>query len=58
MFGLERAHVAAAVPGDWRGLATATPGEAHEWHAAMAQARAQGSFVLAGPQHCAVATRP
>jgi SAM-dependent methyltransferase len=41
-----------------RALGVLTPGEAQEWHAAMAQARAQGSFVLAVPHHCAVGTRP
>ena len=40
-----------------RALGVLTPGEAQEWHAAMAQARAQGSFVLAVPHHCAVGTR-
>lgn len=41
-----------------RALGVLTPGEAQEWQAAMAQARAQGSFVLAVPHHCAVGTRP
>ncbi|MGH7310988.1 MAG: methyltransferase domain-containing protein, partial [Candidatus Rokuibacteriota bacterium] len=41
-----------------RALGVLTPGEAQEWHAAMAQAAAQGSFVLAVPHHCAVGTRP
>jgi hypothetical protein len=41
-----------------RALGVLTPGEAQEWHAAVAQARAQGSFVLAVPHHCAVGTRP
>jgi SAM-dependent methyltransferase len=41
-----------------RALGVLTAGEAQEWHAAMAQARAQGSFVLAVPHHCAVGTRP
>jgi SAM-dependent methyltransferase len=40
-----------------RALGVLTAGEAQEWHAAVAQARAQGSFVLAVPHHCAVGTR-
>ena len=41
-----------------RALGVLTPGEAQQWHAAMAQARAQGNFVVAVPHHCAVGTRP
>jgi SAM-dependent methyltransferase len=41
-----------------RALGVLTPSEAQEWHAAMAQARAPGSFVLAVPHHTAVGTRP
>jgi SAM-dependent methyltransferase len=40
-----------------RALGVLAPAEAQAWHAAMAQARAQGSFVLAVPHHCAVGTR-
>jgi SAM-dependent methyltransferase len=40
-----------------RALGVLSPAEAQEWHAAVAQARAQGSFVLAVPHHCAVGTR-
>jgi ubiquinone/menaquinone biosynthesis C-methylase UbiE len=41
-----------------RALGVLTPGEAQTWHAAMAQARAAETFVLAVPHHCAVGTRP
>lgn len=39
-------------------LSALTPAEVEEWQAAMAQARAQRSFVLAVPHHCAIGTRP
>jgi SAM-dependent methyltransferase len=32
--------------------------EAEEWRAAVAQARAEGTFCIARPSHCAVGTRP
>jgi SAM-dependent methyltransferase len=41
-----------------RALGVLSPDEARQWHAAVAQARAEGGFVLAVPHHCAVGTRP
>ena len=52
------AHLVARPPAGVVSVYLLSPGEAQQWHAAMAQARAQGSFVLAVPHHCAVGTRP
>jgi hypothetical protein len=40
-----------------RALGVLSPDEVQQWHAAVAQARAEGSFVLAVPHHCAIGTR-
>jgi SAM-dependent methyltransferase len=39
-------------------LSALTPDEAIEWQTAVAQAEAQGAFVLAIPHHCAIGTKP
>jgi SAM-dependent methyltransferase len=39
-------------------LAALTPAEAETWHAAVADATRAGTFFIAQPYHCAVATRP
>jgi ubiquinone/menaquinone biosynthesis C-methylase UbiE len=39
-------------------LPTLTPDAAQEWHHAVAQAEAEGTFFLATPFHCAVGTKP
>jgi hypothetical protein len=38
-------------------LSALAPDEAMEWQAAVAQAAAQGAFVLAVPHHCAIGTK-
>jgi SAM-dependent methyltransferase len=38
-------------------LSALTPDEAMEWQTAVAQAEAQGAFVLAVPHHCAIGTK-
>jgi ubiquinone/menaquinone biosynthesis C-methylase UbiE len=39
-------------------LAALTPAEAAAWHQAVAAAARQGTFFIAQPYHCAVATKP
>lgn len=39
-------------------LSALSPDEAMEWQTAVAQAEAQGTFVLAVPHHCAIGTKP
>ena len=39
-------------------LSALSPDEAMEWHTAVAQAEAEGAFVLAAPHHCAIGTKP
>jgi SAM-dependent methyltransferase len=39
-------------------LAALTPAEAVMWHEAVAAAECQGTFFIAQPYHCAVATKP
>jgi SAM-dependent methyltransferase len=39
-------------------LAALTPAEAARWHQAVAAAECQGTFFIAQPYHCAVATKP
>jgi ubiquinone/menaquinone biosynthesis C-methylase UbiE len=39
-------------------LAALTPAEAAMWHEAVAAAECQGTFFIAQPYHCAVATKP
>jgi len=39
-------------------LATLTAAEATEWQEAAAPAKADGTFFIASPHHCAVGTKP
>lgn len=39
-------------------LSALTPEETEEWHAAVAQALAEGTYFIAQPFHCAVGTKP
>jgi hypothetical protein len=39
-------------------LAALTPAEARTWHQAVAAAERDGTFFIAQPYHCAVATKP
>ena len=39
-------------------LPTLPPDAAQEWHAAVTQAAAAGTFFIATPFHCAVGTKP
>jgi hypothetical protein len=39
-------------------LAALTPAEAATWREAVATAERQGTFFIAQPYHCAVATKP
>jgi ubiquinone/menaquinone biosynthesis C-methylase UbiE len=39
-------------------LPTLTPDAVQEWHTAVAQAEAEGTFFIATPFHCAVGTKP
>jgi hypothetical protein len=39
-------------------LATLSAEEAQEWRSAVAQAKAEGTFFIAMPLHCAVGTKP
>ena len=38
-------------------LTNPTPEEAREWHAARAEAEAEGTFFMAWPHHSAVGTK-